>query len=114
MENSPDLEPRVAALEIRVDATVADAAARHLAAAVDRDLSAVVGKLDANRVAINALGVQTAGRFDEVDRRFDLVDRRFEAIERRLDSHEVGFAQMRAGFDAQSAGMAHLAEMRPC
>ena len=42
----------------------ADAAAvRHLAAARDRDLADLTVKVDANRQAINALGVQTAAGF---------------------------------------------------
>ena len=43
------------------------AAARHLAAARDRDLADLGVKVDANRSAINALGQQTAGRFDRLE-----------------------------------------------
>ncbi len=43
------------------------AAARHLAAARDRDLADLTAKVDANRSVINALGEQTAGRFDQLE-----------------------------------------------
>jgi hypothetical protein len=63
------------------------AAARYLAAAHDRDLADVGVKVDANRRAINALGEQTAARFD--------------ALENKVDT---GFAEMRAKLDVTAAG----------
>lgn len=65
--------------EVAADA----AAARHLAAARDRDLADLGIKVDANRQAINALSVQTAS----------------------------GFAEMRGRFDQTAAGMAQIVEL---
>jgi uncharacterized coiled-coil protein SlyX len=104
-----EFEARLAALETdvaRLHRTVGaaasdDAAARHLAAARDRDLADLTVKVDANRQAINALGVQTAARFDQVDQRFD-------RLERHVDN---GFAEMRARFDQTAAGMAQIVEL---
>ncbi len=64
--------------------------ARHLAAANDRDLSEVVTRIEANRVAINALGEQTAAGFAGV--RAEFADVRSEM--------RAGFAETRAGFEA--------------
>lgn len=47
------------------------AAARHLAAARDRDLADLGIKVDANRSAINALGEQTASGFAEMRGKLD-------------------------------------------
>jgi chromosome segregation ATPase len=110
----PDVEARLTALEARVEEVAADAAAaRHLAAARDRDLADLGVKVDANRAAINALGVQTAGRFDAVDRRFEQVDQRFEQVDQRFDRLEdemrTGFAEMRAKFDQTAAGLQRIA-----
>jgi uncharacterized membrane protein YccC len=107
-----DHETRISRLERRVEEVAADAAAaRHLAAANDRDSADLVVKLDANRRAINALGEQTRERFDEVDRRFEQVDRRFEQLDRRFEQLEAkvdaGFAALRTGHDELSAAMRH-------
>ena len=72
MPEPPDTERRLTALEARVEDVAAEAsaarqdaiAARHLAAAHDRDFADLGVKVDANRRVINALGVQTAARFD--------------------------------------------------
>lgn len=95
MANPSDVEARLAALEARMEEVAADAAAaRHLAAARDRDLADLGIKVDANRQAINALGLQTAARFD------------------RLEQHvDNGFAEMRARFDQTAAGMAQIVEL---
>jgi len=62
----------VAVLEARMDIVAADAAAaRHLAAARDRDLADLGVKVDANRTAINALGEQTAAGFAEIRGKLD-------------------------------------------
>jgi septation ring formation regulator EzrA len=137
MSNPPDFEARLSAVESRVHQLDADvtaavsdaAAARHLAAARDRDLADLTIKVDANRAAINGLGVQTASRFDlvdqrfdqvgrrfdRVDRRFEQVDRRFEQIDRRFEELEnemrTGFAEMRSRFDHTAAGMAQIVEL---
>jgi tetrahydromethanopterin S-methyltransferase subunit G len=104
-----DLRTRVSALERRIEEVAADAsAARHLAAANDRDYADVAIKVDANRSAINALGVQTAARFDQLDRRFEQVDRRFEQLERKLDQ---GFAEVRSRLDQTAAGQHRIVEL---
>jgi hypothetical protein len=139
-----DIEARVAALEVRLGQVSADVqvaredatAARHLAAARDRDIADLAVKVDANRSAINALGEQTRARFDAVDRRFDAVDRRFDAVDHRIDAFERkvddgfrrmedgfsrideefrkvdnGFLEMRAKFDMTAAGLERIANM---
>jgi hypothetical protein len=106
MAQPPDLEARVAALEVRMEAVAADAtAARHLAAARDRDLADLAVKVDANKSAINALGEQTRERFDAVDRRFEAVDRRFDALERKVDD---GFTEIRGRLDGTAAGLEQI------
>jgi outer membrane murein-binding lipoprotein Lpp len=68
MAEPSELEARVTALEVRVEEVAADAAAaRHPAAARDRDIADLGVKVDANRSAINALGVQTAASFDRAE-----------------------------------------------
>ena len=76
-------------------------ATRHLAAAHDRDLADLGVKLDANRRAINALGVQTAARFDRLE------------PEMRAGFAETGrgFAEMRGRLDGVSAGYQHIVEL---
>ena len=67
------------------------AAARHLAAARDRDLADFAVKIDANRQAINALGVQTAARFDRLEQ-----------------ETRNGFTEMRGRLDAAAAGQQQI------
>jgi len=113
MAEPSDLEARVSALENHVSELDAEtriaredaAAARHLAAARDRDLADLTIKIDANRSAISALGVQTRGQFDQVDRRFDAVDRRFDAVDRRFADLE---RRMTDGFAATKAGLEQI------
>lgn len=119
-EDGRDHEERISHLEERVDGIAEDAtAARHLAAGADRDLSDLGIKVDANRKAINALGLQTAGRFDEVFRRFDAVDQRFDAmdqrfgafeerVELRFDEMDRGFLEVRGRLDAAAAGQEQI------
>ncbi len=76
--------------EVAADA----AAARHLAAARDRDLADLGVKVDANRSAINALGEQTAARFDQLEQRVD-----------------TGFAEMRGKLDQTAAGQQQIVEL---
>ena len=94
--NPSDVEARLSALEARMEEVAADtAAARHLAAARDRDLADLGIKVDANRSAINALGVQTAAR------RFalDWGHRRAAAWSRdRGSEHRVGNDRFRDRF----------------
>ena len=92
-----DLEARVAALEARLDVVAGDAAAaRHLAAARARDLADLGVKVDANRAAINALGMQTAGRFDRLE-----------------DEVRTGFAEMRGKLDQTEAGQQRMSICSP-
>jgi hypothetical protein len=82
----------VAALEVRMEEVAADAAAaRHLAAARDRDIADLGIKVDANRAAINALGVQTAARFDRIER--EMSDG-FIQVRAKLDELAVGHEQI--------------------
>ena len=76
--------------EVAADA----AAARHLAAARDRDLADLGVKVDANRAAINALGVQTAGRFDQLE-----------------SEVRTGFAEMRGKLDQTAAGQQQIVDL---
>ncbi|MGQ0774455.1 MAG: hypothetical protein ACT4NY_08575 [Pseudonocardiales bacterium] len=106
MAHPSDLEARVAALEARFDDVASDAAAaRHLAAARDRDLADLTVKVDANRKAINALGVQTAARFDRLEERFDHLEQRVDNLEETMGN---GFAEMRGKFDATAAGQQQI------
>jgi iron uptake system EfeUOB component EfeO/EfeM len=99
MPEPPDLDARVSALEVRIEEVAADAtAARHLAAARDRDLADLGIKVDANRKAINALGVQTAARFDRLERH---VDANFERVDNAL-------TEIRGKLDQAAAGQAHI------
>ncbi|MHA6620653.1 hypothetical protein [Pseudonocardia sp. DLS-67] len=125
-----DIESRVAALEVRLGQVSADvqvarddaAAARHLAAARDRDLADLAVKVDANRAAVNALGEQTRERFDAIDRRFEAVDGRFDALEHKVDDGfarideefrkvDNGFIEMRGKFGMTAAGLERIAAL---
>ena len=107
--NPAEFDARLSAVESRMEQVAADAAAavsdaaaaRHLAAARDRDLADLTIKVDANRQAINALGVQTASRFDHLEQRMDVG----------FAEMRTGFAEMRAKFDQTSAGMAQIVEL---
>ncbi|MGH3612437.1 MAG: permease [Pseudonocardia sp.] len=95
MSNPSDVEARLSALEARMEEVAADAAAaRHLAAARDRDLADLGVKVDANRSAINALGVQTAARFDRLE-----------------DEMRLGFTEMRGKLDQSATGQQHIVEL---
>ena len=65
--------------------------------------------LDAERAAINALGVQTAARFDRLEQRIGGLDQRVGGLEQRVGSLEnkvdAGFAEMRGGFDQIAASI---------
>ena len=109
MSPSPDLESRVAALEVRVEEVAADAtAARHLAAARDRDLADLGVKVDANRKAINALGVQSAARFDRLDQRGDRLE---DKVDAGFAQSDANFAEMRARLDQAAAAFEHIGGM---
>ncbi len=109
-------ERRLDALEARVEDVAAQAAAarqdaaaaRHLAAAHDRDLADLGVKVDANRRAVNALGVQTAARFDRVDERIDRIESEVRA---GFAETGRGFAEMRAKLDMTTAGQQHIVDL---
>jgi hypothetical protein len=112
----PDLESRVSALEARVEEVAADAsAARHLAAANDRDYADLSIKVDANRRAINALGEQNAARFDRLEGRFTGLEGRFTGLEQEMHAGfaqvDENFARVRAVLDQQAAGQHRIAEL---
>ena len=116
MPDPADTERRLTALEARVEDVAAEAtaarqdatAARRLAATHDRDLADIGVKVDANRRAINALGVQTAARFDRVDERFDRSNQCFDRLEAEM---RTGFAEMRGRLDGAAAGYQHIVEL---
>jgi phage shock protein A len=107
----------LADVESRIEEAAADAAAaRHLAAARDRDVADLTIKVDAHRAAINALGVQTAARFDRLEARFDGLEGRFDGLEGRFDGLEgrvvrletkvdAGFTEIRGKLDQTTAGL---------
>jgi len=110
--NPSDVEARLTALETRMQEVASDAAAaRHLAAARDRDLDDLGIKVDVNRSAINALGVQTAAGFAEMRAKFDQIDVRFDQIDAKFDQVDNGFIEMRGRFDQTAAGMAQIVEL---
>ena len=81
------LETQLRALADRMRHSEQDAAAaRVLAGGADRDVTDLGVKVDANRKAINALGEQTAARFDRLEQR---VDNRFAEIRGKLDAAAV-------------------------
>ncbi|MBV8997145.1 MAG: permease [Pseudonocardiales bacterium] len=95
MAQPSDFEARLAALEARVEEVAGDAAAaRHLAAARDRDLADLGVKVDANRSAINALGEQTAARLAR--------------LEQQMDN---GFTEMRGKLDQAAAGQQQIVDL---
>ena len=116
MSQPSEFEARLARVEARVEQAVDDAAAaRHLAAARDRDLADLTVKVEANRSAINALGVQTAARFDRLEGRFDRLEGRVDRLEEKVDrgfaEMDRGFAEMRGRLDGTAAGLARIVEL---
>jgi chromosome segregation ATPase len=108
-----DLEARVAALETqlreladRVRHSEQDAAAaRVLAGGADRDVTDLGVKVEANRKAINALGEQTAARFDRLEQR---VDNGFAKVDHEFAKVDKGFAEIRGKLDAAAAGQQQI------
>ena len=100
MAQPSDIEARVAALEARMEVVAADAAAaRHLAAARDRDLADLGVKVDANQTVISALGEQTAVRFTRVEQQIDNVRTEFrQQIDEVRTEMRSGFAEVHSGF----------------
>jgi phage shock protein A len=113
----------LADVESRIEEAAADAAAaRHLAAARDRDVADLTIKVDAHRAAINALGVQTAARFDRLEARFDGLEGRFDGLEGRFDGLEgrvvrletkvdAGFTEIRGKLDQTTAGLGLIVKL---
>src|SRR5262249_51884344 len=109
MAQPSDIEARVAALEARIEVVAADAAAaRHLAAARDRDLADLGVKVDANQAVISALGEQTAARFTRVEERID--DLRTDMRGGFAEVHD-GFAELRGRLDQAAAGQLQIADL---
>jgi hypothetical protein len=116
MGSPANFEARLAAVEARLEEVAADAAAaRHLAAAHDRDLADVTVKVDAVRSAVNGLGVQTATRFDRLEQRVDnlenKVDAGFAEMRGKFDQVDAGFMEMRSKFDQTAAGMQQIVDL---
>ena len=116
MGSPANFEARLAAVEARLEEVAADAAAaRHLAAAHDRDLADVSVKTDAVRAAVNGLGVQTAARFDNLERKvgdgFAEMRAGFEHIDAKFEQVDAGFMEMRAKFDQTAAGMQQIVDL---
>jgi hypothetical protein len=97
-----DLAARVAELETRTEELTDQvhrgeqdaAAARVLAGGADRDIADLADlavKVDANRKAINALGEQTAARFDRLEHQ---VNSGFTEIRGKLDATAAGQQQI--------------------
>jgi hypothetical protein len=100
---------RLSAVERRVDDVASDSAAvRHLAGVRDRDIADLAIKTDANRKAINALGVQTVARFDRLEN--EIVDLRTEMRD-KFEQVDRGFIEMRGRFDETAAGMARIVDL---
>ena len=95
-DESP-LEPRLSALEARMNEVEAEqAATRMLAAGTDRELSEVQVELRVHRTLIQALQQTQSETLTRV-----------RAVERALDA---GFAEMRAGFAEMRAGFDAIAD----
>lgn len=102
MAQSSEFEARLAALEARIEEVAAEAAgARHLVTAQDRDLANFGVKVEANRSAINALGVQTAARFDRLEEKLDRLE----------ENVGTGFTKIRGKFDQAATGQQHIADL---
>lgn len=123
MDEPPDLETRVTALEARVDSVAAETslamsdamAARHLAAARDRDLAELTVRVDANRTVINAVGQQLSARITDlsahVDQQFARVDQQFARVDRQFAQVDQNFVGVRGQLDAAAAGQQTIVDM---
>jgi hypothetical protein len=134
MSEAADFENRLTAAEAGVEHAAADAAAaRHLAAAGDRDLADLTIKVDANRTAINALGVQTAERFNHLDAKVDAnrtainalgvqtaerfahleakMDAGFRHVDANLRQVDANFDEVRAKLNESAVGLALIVEL---
>lgn len=100
------LETQLRELADRVRHSEQDAAAaRVLAGGADRDVTDLGVKVEANRKAINALGEQTAARFDRLEQR---VDNGFAKVDHEFAKVDKGFAEIRGKLDAAAAGQQQI------
>jgi len=71
------------------------------------DVAELGVKAEANGSAINALGVQTAARFDRLEGRFDRLEKKvddgFAETRTRLAEMDRGFAEIRGRLDGTAA-----------
>jgi hypothetical protein len=123
VSESQEIEARLSRVEARVEEVAQEAAAaRHLAAFHDRDLADLGVKVDANRKAINALGIQTAARFDRLEGEvadlrsemragFAQVDRNFAQVDRNFAQVDQNFLTIRGLLDATAAAQQRTAEL---
>ena len=92
----------------------------------DRDLADLGVKVDANRKAINALGIQTAARFERLEKKVDdgfadirsemragfaQVDRNFAQIDRNFAQVDQNFLTIRGLLDATATAQQRTAEL---
>lgn len=102
MTNPSDHEARTSRSETRMEQVAAGAtAARHRAAAHDRDVADLGVTADAHRTAVSAPGIRTAERLTRPEKRVGVLERR----------GEEGVAQMRPGVDRTAAGVARIATL---
>ena len=84
-------EERLSAAERRIEEVAEDAAAaRHLAAAGDRDLADLTARVLATQQAIDGVGVRLTGlegRMDSLDGRMDHLSGRVTRLEGRVDAN---------------------------
>ena len=109
MTQPSDVESCLAALEARMEVVAADAeAARHLAAARDRDLADLGVKVDANRIVIYAFGQQLNSRIDGLDTGVGALEQPVDEGFARMDQ---GFTAVRGQLDATAAGQQTIVDM---
>ncbi|MGQ0481098.1 MAG: hypothetical protein ACT4O0_08740 [Pseudonocardia sp.] len=95
MADSPDLTARVAALEARLEEVAADvAAARHLAAGADHDVSEVRGELRAHTRALNALRETQLEQGQAIGNLQAQINQGFVEVRGKLDQTAAGMDQI--------------------
>lgn len=93
--DSPDLTARVAALEARLEEVAADvAAARHLAAGADHDVSEVRGELRAHTRALNALRETQLEQGQAIGNLQAQINQGFVEVRGKLDQTAAGMDQI--------------------
>jgi hypothetical protein len=72
-------------------------------------------RVDANPSAINALGVQTAARFDRLEQRFDRLEDRVDGLDERVGHGfartDQAFAEIRGQLDQTAAGQQQIVDL---